>query len=135
MIYHSLKLLWKSEHLHCLYHGTLTLTPHINSVKNITLTNLIKLLSSYKLCTGVENETAKKFSTPHTVPHSIKHCNTSLNNPNICFRPDFCHILVKNEEKYKICEKFDNSSISKANKISKRQSIMFSTPAKLNASI
>ena len=110
-------------------------TTYKNSVKNITLTNLIKLLSSYKLCTGVENEIAKKSSTPHTVPHNIKHCNTSLNKPNIYFRPDFCHILVKNEQKCKICQKFDNSSISKANKISKRQSIMLSTPAKLNAPI
>ena len=31
------------------------------------------------------------------------------------------------------CQKFDNSCISKANKISKRQSIMLSTRAKLNA--
>ena len=68
-------------------------TTYKNSVKNITLTNLIKVLSSYKLCTGVENEIAKKSSTPHTVPHNIKHCNTSLNKPNIYFRPDLCHIL------------------------------------------
>ena len=111
----------------------MTSTPHKNSIKNITLTSLIKILSSYKLCTGVENKIAKKSTTPHTVPHNIKHCNTSLNTPNIYFRPDLCHILVKNEQKCKICQKFDNSSISKANKISKRQSIMLSKPAKLNA--
>ena len=29
-------------------------TTYKNSVKNITLTNLIKVLSSYKLCAGVE---------------------------------------------------------------------------------
>ena len=69
-------------------------TTYKNSVKNITLTNLIKVLSSYKLCTGVENEIAKKSCTPHTVPHNIKHCNTSLNEPNIYFRPDLCHIFV-----------------------------------------
>ena len=105
-------------------------TTYKNSVKNITLANLIKVLSisSYKLCTGIENEIAKKSSTPHTVPHNIKHCNTSLNKPNIYFQPDLCHILVKNEQKCKICQKFDNSSFSKANKISKRQSIMLSTP-------
>ena len=106
-----------------------------NSVKNITLTNLIKVLSSYGLWTGVENEIAKKSSTPDTVPHNIKHCNTSLNKPNIYFCPDLCHILVKNEQKCKICQKFDNSCISKANKISERQSIMLSTPVKLNAPI
>ena len=109
-------------------------TTYKNSVKNITLTNLIKVLSSYKLCTGVENEIAKKSSTPHTVPHNIKHCNTSLNKPDIYFRPDLCHILLKNEQKCKICQKFDNC-ISKANKISKRQSIMLSVPDKLNAPI
>ena len=58
-------------------------TTYKNSVKNITLTNLIKVLSSYKLCTGVENEIAKKSSTPHTVPHNINHCNISLNKPNM----------------------------------------------------
>ena len=110
-------------------------TTYKNSVKNITLTNLIKLLSSYKLCTGVENEIARKSSTPHTVPHNIKHCNTSLNKPNIYFRPESCHILVKNEQKCKIFQKFGNSSISKANKIFKRQPIILSTPAKLNAPI
>ena len=31
-------------------------TTYENSVKNVTLTNLIKVLSSYKLCTGFENE-------------------------------------------------------------------------------
>ena len=55
--------------------------------------------------------------------------------PNIYFRPDPCHILVKNEQKCKIYQKFDNSCISEASKISKRQSIMLSTPAKLNAQI
>ena len=47
----------------------MTSTPHKNSIKNITLSNLIKILSSYKLCTGVENKIAKKSSTSHTVPH------------------------------------------------------------------
>ena len=106
-----------------------------NSVKNITRTNLIKVLASYKLCTGVENEIAKKSSTPHTVPHNIKQCKSSLNKPNMYFRPDLCHILVKNEQKCKICQKFDNYCISRANKIFTRQSIMLSTPAKLNAPI
>ena len=110
-------------------------TTYKNSVKNITLTNLIKLLSSYKLCTGVENEIAEKSSTPHTATHNIKHCNTSLNMPNIYFRTDLCHILVKNEQKCKISQKFDISSISKANKVSMRQSIMLSISAKLNAPI
>ena len=82
-----------------------------------------------------KNEIAKKSSTSHTVPHNIKHCNTSLNKPNIYFRPDLCHNIVKNEQKCKICQKFDNYCISKENKISKRQSIMLSTPAKLNAPI
>ena len=63
-------------------------TTYKNPVKNVTLTNLIKVLSSYKLCTGVENEIAKKSSTPHTVPHNIKHCNTCLIKPNIYFPPD-----------------------------------------------
>ena len=60
-------------------------TTYKNSAKNITLTNLTKILSSNKLCAGVENEIAKKSSTQHTVPHDIKHCNTSLNTPNIYF--------------------------------------------------
>ena len=110
-------------------------TTYKSSVKNITLTNLIKLLSSHKLCGGVENEIDQKSSTPHTVPHNIKHCNTSLNKSNIYFQPDLCHVLVKNEQKCNICQSFDNSCISKASKISKRQSIMLWTPAKLNAPI
>ena len=48
-------------------------TTYKNSVKNITLTNLTKILSSNKLCAGVENEIAKKSSTQQTVPHDIKH--------------------------------------------------------------
>ena len=47
----------------------------------------------------------------------------------------FATFLYKNERKCKICQKFDNSSISKANKFSKRRSIMLPTPAKLNAPI
>ena len=85
-----------------------------NWVQNITLTNLIRVLSSYKLCTGVENEIAKKSSTRYTVPEDIKHCNNSLNKPNIYFRPDLWHVLVKNELKCKICQKYDNFCISKA---------------------
>ena len=41
--------------------------------------------------------------------------------------------MLKISKSAKICQKFDNSSISMANKISNRQSIMLSTPAKLNA--
>ena len=43
-----------------------------DSVKNIFLTNLIKVLSSYTLFTGVENKIAKKSSTEHTVLHIKK---------------------------------------------------------------
>ena len=70
-------------------------TTYKNSVRNITPTSLIKLLSSYKLCTGVENKTAKKSSTPYTVPHNIKHSNLSLNQPNIYFPPDFATFSLK----------------------------------------
>ena len=35
-------------------------TKYKNSIKNMILINLIKVLSSYKLCTGVENEIGKK---------------------------------------------------------------------------
>ena len=69
-------------------------TRYKSSVRSITLTDLIKVLSSYKLCLVVENGTAKKSSTPYTLPHKIKHCSTSLNKPNI-FRSDLCHVLVK----------------------------------------
>ena len=74
-----------------------------NSAKNITPLNLIKILSSYNLCTGVENEIAKTSSTPYTVLPNKNHCSTSINMPNICFRSDLYHILVKNEQKCKIC--------------------------------
>lgn len=114
----------------------MTFTAHITlrtSDKNITLTNLIKVLYSYKLCTGFENEKAKNSSTPHTITHNIKHYSTSLNKPDIYFGPDLCHVLVKKEQKCKICQKHGNTSISKANKISKVQSIILSTPAKVNA--
>ena len=36
-------------------------TTYKNSVKNITITNVIKVLSSHKLCSGAENEIAKKI--------------------------------------------------------------------------
>ena len=71
-------------------------TTYKNSVKNITLINLIKVLSSYKLCAGVENKIPKKSSIPDTVPHNITQRNTSLNRPKIYFQPELCHILVKN---------------------------------------
>ena len=64
----------------------------------------------------------------HTVPHKTKHCSTSLNKPNIYSWPDLCHVIIKNDQK--CARKYDNSCISKANKIS-----IFSTPAKLNATI
>ena len=70
-------------------------TTYKNSVRIITPTNLIKLLSSYKLCTDVENKTAKKSSTPYTVPHNIKHSNLSLNKQNTYFRPDFATFSLK----------------------------------------
>ena len=104
-----------------------------NSVNNITLTNLINVLCSYKLCTGVESEIAKTSSTSHIIPHNIKHPSTISNKPDIYFRPDLLHVLVKHEQKYKICQKYIISCISKGKIISKRQSIISSILAKLNA--
>ena len=40
------------------------------------------MLFSYELCTGAENEIAKKASAVDT---------------KFMFRPDFCHFLVKNK--------------------------------------
>ena len=41
-------------------------TTYKSSVKDIILTNLIKVLFSYNLWTVVEKKIAQKFSTPHT---------------------------------------------------------------------
>lgn len=106
-------------------------TTYKNQVKNITLANLIKSLSSYKLSIAAESEVAKKPSCPHTV--FITYGSTSLNKPDIYFRADLCRVLVKIEHKCKICKKYDKSCICKATKITKRQSIILSTLAKLNA--
>ena len=57
-------------------------------VKNFTLSNLTKVLSSAKLCTDVEKVIAKRPSTQHTVPHNTKHCSDRLNKPNIYFQSD-----------------------------------------------
>ena len=119
--------MWKLPDDHEIY------VKNSRTVRNITLSNLIHILTSYGLCTGISDVDAVKTTF-------IKHCIPQITNPlfetdNLSFLPicqtvfnrcSGCQILVYSSK----CENCVMSEKKEA-KLVKRKSENIKTPAKL----
>ncbi|XP_065654860.1 uncharacterized protein LOC136081473 [Hydra vulgaris] len=107
-----------------------------SSMKNITLSNLIKVISSYSICLGVSLDEAKKSAIKHCVPkiYNLTEFNFHGTYQTEYFRSSTCSVLSK----LKCCDNCiinEKTFISKSSKSSKRKHSVAKKPAKLNAPI
>ena len=84
-------------------------------MKNITLSNLIKIISYYNICSGIKDEQAKKTAICHSVPKTFDFSqNSSVPFHKVTFyRSISCVLLIdKPNESYKNCIKFERNALS-----------------------
>ena len=104
------------------------------SVKNITLSSLISILSSYDVCCGVSDSSL--FQSVHLKKHIISKHFTLFSDESPLQQTEYhrspdCILLKSNEG---ICEHCNNH-MKKADKSLKRSALAITVPAKLNAPI
>lgn len=112
--------------------------PYENSVKNITLSNIIAVLKQYKLCPGISNQ--EVINSPIIEHHCIsliytQNINNSPLQQTMYDRSSNCEVLLKNEEICLNCKTLETNISSKTKRAMKRQADNLVKPAKLNAPI
>ena len=106
-------------------------------MKNITLSNLIKVISYYNIGSGIKYEQAKTAAICHSVPKTFNFSqNSSVPFHQVTFyRSISCMFLIdKPNESCRSCIKFERNVLSTTKKLLKRKEKNI-TPAKTNASI
>ena len=112
-------------------------TKYKKTMKNITLSNLIKVTSYYNICSGILDEQAKKIAICHSVPKTFDFSqNSSVPFHQVTFyRSISCVLLIdKSNESCRNCIKFERNALSTTKKLLKRKEKNI-TPAKTNAPI
>ena len=107
------------------------------SVKNITLSNLIIVISNYVLCPGSVNTNLQNSFTQHSVPLKFKvsERNSCNINQTTFYRSNNCEILIKSFDMCVNCNKLEKNANSSLSKKLKRQEKILLEPAKPNAPV
>ena len=99
-------------------------TKYKKTMKNITLSNLIKVISYYNICSGIKDDQAKKTAICYSVPKTFGFSqNTSVPFNQVTFYPSIsCVLLIdKPDESCKNCIKFEINALSTTKKLLKRK--------------
>ena len=87
-----------------------------SSFENITVSNLVKVLSSYRVCEKIKNQQVLSYCNQHVV---LKKFDPFLNNnkssENKFYRSSLCILLSSNET----CAKYTNFESNKVTQIKK----------------
>ena len=121
---------WMLPHDHDIYKN------YQKSFKNITLSNLVKLVMQYEICCGLSLSTSFQnvFYQYHNIPLTLKSISNLPLGPlsqSSCIRSNNCLIFVKSSSLCIFCEKQHN----KDQKSMKRKANISSLPVKANAPI
>ena len=100
------------------------------SIKNITLSNLIKYISTFNICSGVTNENAKSGSTLHTAPKIFNPIEDPGIHETTFYRVNNCLILSKSST----CENCLKFQKNREKSLIRKEKII-NTPAKIKAPI
>ena len=105
--------------------------------KHITLSNLIKVIFYYNICSGILDDQAKKTAICYSIPKTFDFSQNSsvLFNQVTLYRSASCVVLIdKSNESCRNCIKFERNTLSTTKKAfkKKRKNI---APAKANAPI
>ena len=110
-------------------------------MKNITLSNLIKVISFYNICSGIKDDQAKKTAICHSVPKTLDFSqNSSVPFNQVAFyRSISCVLLIDTPNESSI--KFERNASSTTKKLLKRKEIsqtftnFFRTPKSNNSDL
>ena len=105
-------------------------------MKNITLSNLIKIISTYSVCLGVAQDDAKKSAIKHYIPKIYNQTEFNFHGTYQIeyFRSKSC-LLLSNLKCCENCTTNEKFFVSKSSKSSKRKHSVSKNAAKLNAPI
>ena len=106
------------------------------TIINVTLSNHIKVISYYNICSGIKCEQAKKIAVCHSVPKTFDFSqNSSVPFHQVTFyRSISCVLLIeKPNESCRNCIKFERNVLPTTKKLLKRKEKNV-IPAKTNAS-
>lgn len=98
------------------------------SMKNITLSNLIKYITTFNICSGVTNDNAKSGSTLHSVPKIFNPMEDPAVHQTTFYRVNSCLILSKSS----ICENCSKFQKNREKMFNRKEKVL-NTPAKLQA--
>ena len=93
-------------------------------MKNITLSNLIKVISYYNICSGIKDDQAKKTAICHSVPKTFDFSqNSSVPFHRVTFDHSIsCVLLIdKPNESCQNFKKFKRNAISTTKKAFKKK--------------
>ena len=113
-------------------------TKYKKTMKNITLSNLIKVISYYNICSGIKDDQAKKTAICHSVPKTFDFFqNSSVPFHQVIFDHSIsCVLLIdKPNESCQNSKKFERNAISTTKKKLLKRKGNSITPAKTNAPI
>ena len=94
-------------------------TKYKKTMKNITLSNLIKVISYYNICSGIKDDQAKKTAICHSVPKTFDFSqNSSVPFLQVTFGHSIsCVLLIdKPNENCQNSKKFERNAISTTKK-------------------
>ena len=94
----------------CIPLGHEIYTKYKKTMKNITLSNLIKVISFYNICSGIKDDQAKKTAICHSVPKTLDFSqNSSVPFNQVAFyRSISCVLLIDTpNESCRDCIKFE----------------------------
>ena len=93
-------------------------------MKNITLSNLIKVICYYNICSGIKDEQGKKTAICYLVPKNFDFSqNSSVPFHQVTFyRSISCVLLIdKSNESCRNCIKFERNALSTTTKALKKK--------------
>ena len=106
-----------------------------SSVKNITVSNLVKVLSNYRVCEGIKNRKVISSCNQHVAFKKIDpFMNNIKSSENKIYRSSLCILLSSNEICTK-CLNFESNKVSQIKKMTTKQSATNLIPAKSKAPI
>ena len=99
-------------------------TKYKKTMKNITLSNLIKVISYYNICSGIKDDQAKKTAICHSVPKTFDFSqNSSVPFNQVTFYRSISCVLLTDtpNESCRNCIKFERNALSTTKKLLKRK--------------
>ena len=106
-----------------------------SSVNNITVSNLVKVLTNYRVCEGIKNQQVLSYCNQYVVLKKLApFVNNNKSSENKFYRSPLCILLSSNETCTK-CLNFGSNKVPQTKKMTTKQSATNLIPPKSKAPI